>query len=75
MQTLSPEPAEQHWGRGDRHVPPFHQSRHRLALRDGHRGEAATAEHQARPDVDVKNFAKHCQPRRVFQGAAHGLLQ
>ena len=53
MQTLPPEPTEQHRGRGYGHVPTLHQPCHRLTLRDGHRGEAASSKHQARSDADV----------------------
>ena len=75
MQTLPPEPAEQHRGRGHGHVPTLHQPCHRITLRDGHRGEAASPEHQTWSDADVQDFAKHCQPCGVLEGAAHGLLQ
>ena len=75
LQEVPPESAEQHRRRGHRHVPAVHQPRHRVPLRDGHRRKAATAEHQARLDAHVQDLAEHRQPRRVLEGAAHGLLQ
>jgi len=75
MQEVPPKSAEQHRRRRHRHVLAVHQPRHRLPVRDGHRGEAAAAEHQARVNAHVQDLAEHRQPRRVLQRAAHGLLQ
>lgn len=75
MQEVPPKSAEQHRRRGHRHVLAVHQPSHRLPLRDGDRREAAASEHQAWLDADVQDLAEHRQPRRVLEGAAHGLLQ
>lgn len=47
-------PPEQHWRRGQRHVPAFCQPSHRVSLRGWHPRQETTAEDRTRPQAHVK---------------------
>ena len=52
-----------------------YQPRHRFPVWDGHCGKTASAKYQTWSDANVKNSPEHRQPRGVFKGGPHAVLQ